>query len=742
MRIVHLDQHGIAPNTSEDYTAALAKILQDGSADTIFRFAPGRYDFHARNALTGQYNLSNTNEPTPQKLAMLLKNMRNVELDGGGAQFVFHGQMQPITCYGCEDLRLRGFSIDWDVPLTSEAQVIAAGEGWADIRVNTESPCWCEDETLLFDIEDEQPGRLCGLMEFDAASLEVRPQTGDHGGWVESISDAGDGTFRLHMCEGATVPLPGNYLVLRHNARRHAGLFFEGCKGVRCEDIALHGTGGLGMLFQFCDEIRCENVSCVPNTARGRHVASCHDDGLHFSNCRGQIAVERCKFHGLMDDPINVHGTSAPVTEILGPRSLRCRFAHRDSLGLALWARPGERLGVLSRAHMDTIATAKVKHFALLKEDEFLLELEEDLPAEVLSEAPLALENLSNTPDFDCRDNHFGSCRARGVLVSTPGRVRILDNTFASSGSAILIAGDANQWYESGAVRDVRIAGNTFTDSCLSSMYQFCEGVISICPEIPQPLAERPFHRNIRIENNTFHVSGVPVLYAFGVRSLRFSDNAIVKSDRFPAWHPRKERFETRCCTEVEIALRSAAELTDAQRAALYPIILREYNPAWPQWFAEEKAALERLLGPENILRITHIGSTAVPGLLAKPTIDILLEITEAADMNRLLATLPEPEYIPLRKEATPGKRITIIKGYLSTGFAECVFHIHMRRPGDWDEVVFRDYLRAHPDATAEYAALKRRLQPEFEHDRDGYTEAKGAFVRAAVEKARAEGGT
>ena len=130
------------------------------------------------------------------------------------------------------------------------------------------------------------------------------------------------------------------------------------------------------MLFQFCDEIRCENIQCVPNAARGRHVASCHDDGLHFSNCRGQITVERCKFHGLMDDPINLHGTSAPVTEILDPRSLRCRFAHRDSLGLALWARSGERLGILSRAHMDTIGTAIVKHFEVTREDEFLLELE------------------------------------------------------------------------------------------------------------------------------------------------------------------------------------------------------------------------------------------------------------------------------------------------------------------------------------------------------------------------------
>ena len=69
-------------------------------------------------------------------------------------------------------------------------------------------------------------------------------------------------------------------------------------------------------------------------------MVSCHDDGLHFSNCRGWITVESCAFHGLMDNPINVHGTSVPVTEILNSRLLRCRFTRPDSVGLGLWARP------------------------------------------------------------------------------------------------------------------------------------------------------------------------------------------------------------------------------------------------------------------------------------------------------------------------------------------------------------------------------------------------------------------
>ena len=187
--------------------------------------------------------------------------------------------------------------------------------------------------------------------------------------------------------------------------------------------------------------------------------------------------------------------------------------------------------------------------------------------------------------------------------------------------------------------------------------------------------------------------------------------------------------------------------LLDLRRAApedlarLFPIILSEYNSAWPQWFLDEKAALEQLLGPEHILRICHIGSTAVPGMTAKPTIDILLEIPESTDIEALIAVFPQPEYIALHPPdmPTPPPHLRIIKGYTPTGFAEKVYHIHVRYPGDHDELRFRDYLIADPEKAAEYAALKSRLRAQYTHDRDGYTSAKGEFVREVTEKARRE---
>lgn len=182
-------------------------------------------------------------------------------------------------------------------------------------------------------------------------------------------------------------------------------------------------------------------------------------------------------------------------------------------------------------------------------------------------------------------------------------------------------------------------------------------------------------------------------------------------------------------------------ETDEERRARIYPVILREYNPAWPQWFTEEKANLERMIGADNIAKINHIGSTSVPGLLAKPTVDILLEIHETTDVDKLITAMQSPEYICLNELAltmpTPPPHLMFLKGYLSDGFAEKVYHIHVRYHSDWDELIFRDYLIAHPKTAAEYAELKRRLFQAHEHDRDGYTEAKGTFVKGITEKAR-----
>lgn len=172
----------------------------------------------------------------------------------------------------------------------------------------------------------------------------------------------------------------------------------------------------------------------------------------------------------------------------------------------------------------------------------------------------------------------------------------------------------------------------------------------------------------------------------------------------------------------------------------LYPIILKEHNPNYPLWYDQEKQQILDILHDCKICRINHIGSTSVQGLLAKPTVDILLELTNDYDVNEIAKVLQRNEWILMQRN-DENRTLDLGKGYMPYGFAEKVYHLHVKPFGDWSELYFRDYLRQHSDIARQYEALKRSLKEQFEHDRDAYTDAKSGFILEQTQKARVEFG-
>lgn len=171
---------------------------------------------------------------------------------------------------------------------------------------------------------------------------------------------------------------------------------------------------------------------------------------------------------------------------------------------------------------------------------------------------------------------------------------------------------------------------------------------------------------------------------------------------------------------------------------ALFPIILKEHNPDYKVWYEEEKQQITSKVKPENLIRISHIGSTAVKGLTAKPIVDILLEIDGACGVSAIIKVLKTLGWRLMSQEDDPVK-LSFNKGYTPEGFADRVYHLHVRYFGNWSELYFRDFLIAHPDVAGEYERLKLKLWKLYEHDRDGYTEAKTDFVKRYSDMAKVE---
>jgi len=181
------------------------------------------------------------------------------------------------------------------------------------------------------------------------------------------------------------------------------------------------------------------------------------------------------------------------------------------------------------------------------------------------------------------------------------------------------------------------------------------------------------------------------------------------------------------------------SEITLEELWKLFPILLCEHNNLWKEWYLEEEKEIVNAVGKTNIERINHIGSTSVEGLVAKPTIDILLEIKKEADLKQLVKDMENIGYIFDPQKDKPAPHMMFMKGYTEEGFAQKVFHVHIRYLGVCDELYFRDYLRVHKDISDLYGNLKLDLKKEYEHNRDGYTKEKTEFVKKYTDLAKKE---
>lgn len=170
------------------------------------------------------------------------------------------------------------------------------------------------------------------------------------------------------------------------------------------------------------------------------------------------------------------------------------------------------------------------------------------------------------------------------------------------------------------------------------------------------------------------------------------------------------------------------------------PIAIVPYDDRWPERYAEEEARLVRSLPPDLVKRIAHIGSTAVPGLSAKPIIDVQVEVISLDRVRR--------EVVPIMKDLayefiwrpTMGEQAPFYAWFIKRNAqGQRTFHVHMVEPdqASVDRIIFRDELRAHPALASQYEALKQGLAAAHPADRAAYTLSKTPFIAEVLRRAR-----
>lgn len=562
-KIYDISDFGLRPDDRSNAAPVVRRALERIAAEcpdgesAVLRFPAGRYDFCEEGAAEREYYISNHDQPQPRRVGIAVEGFRALTIDGGGSEFVFHGRMLPVALVGCRDCVLRDFRIDFETPHIAQVRIVESDPQRGTLFEPAPWVRWSITPDSLFEHGGEGwRVRPAWGIAFDPTTRRIRYRTGDVGCPTRGARIEGDGQVRVPGWYDRRL-VPGTVLAMRGYGRPAPGIFLARDKRTLIEGVTVHYAEGMGLLAQLCEDITLDRFGVRLRGGDDPRYFTTQADATHFSGCRGRIVSRGGFYEGMMDDAINVHGTYLKVVGQTDERTVIGRYMHGQTWGFE-WGFEGDSVQFVRARTMDPEGVGRIVSIRPHDREqvagarEFAIRF--DRPVRLAEGEEYGIENLDWTPEVLFSGNTVRNNRARGALFSTPRRTVVEDNLFDHvSGTAILLCGDCNGWFETGACRQVEIRRNRFVNA-LTSLYQFTEAVISVCPVIPEPERQQGyFHGGIVIEENRFDTFDAPILYARSVERLVFRRNVIRQNDDFPPFHANRGRFTLERTTRVRI---------------------------------------------------------------------------------------------------------------------------------------------------------------------------------------------
>lgn len=569
-RVYDMSRLGLKANSRKNASPMIRKIIDkikgecEPEDSIVLRFSAGRYEFHEQGASQREYYISNHDQVNPKKVGLALEGFRHLVLDGQGAEFVFYGRMLPLSLIDSKNCTLKDFSIDFATPHIAQIKVVenTLEKGltfevapWVNYRVTKDS---------IFETYGEGwTARQNIGIAFEENTKRLVYKTSDLSYSTKGVTEITPRVLNAPRWKDARL-LPGTVIAMRTWYRPAPGIFFSHNVNTSLKNVKVHYAEGMGLLAQLCENITLDGFSVCLKGDRDPRYFTTQADATHFSGCKGMISSKNGLYEGMMDDAINVHGTYLKVMKRVDDRTLIGRYMHDQSWGFE-WGRPGDRVQFIRSSTMD-LTGEENKIVSICPSDqnglkgvrEFTISFEKPVDTAINGEVGFGIENLTWTPEVVFADNIVRNNRARGALFSTPQSVVVENNLFDhTSGTAILLCGDCNGWFETGACRKVVIRKNRFINA-LTNQFQFTNAVISIYPEIPDLKGQKTFFHGgkeggIIIEENMFETFDAPILYAKSVDGLIFRRNVIRKNTDYKPFHWNKDRFLLERVTNVKI---------------------------------------------------------------------------------------------------------------------------------------------------------------------------------------------
>ncbi|WP_405996910.1 DUF1349 domain-containing protein [Streptomyces sp. NBC_00829] len=554
-RVVDVTRFGADPTGKKDSAAAVAKAVRwakEVKGPVRVVFPRGTYQMYPERAESRELYLSNTvgadQRYRDKRIGILVEDMRDVTIDGGGSHLQFHGLMTAFAAIRSQNVRIRNFSFDVTAPKVVDATVsetgVSGGRGYRVLSIPPGNGFTVANNQVTW-LGEKSPATgqpyWSGVngMRYTQIHDPAVKRTWRGGNPlftnVASMTDLGGNKLRIEYSTGTAPADRGLVYQMRETTRDTASAFFWESKGVTVQHLKARYLHGFGFLGQMSENITIRGNEFRTDPASGRSTAG-FADFVQMSGVKGTVSIKDNVFDGAHDDAINIHGTYVEVTGRPADKALTLAYKHSETAGFPQF-HPGDSVEIVDKRTMVAVpgVAAKVesvdgpsgqdhnKPLTTMK-----VTFDTAIPPSVTA-GNFVVENTTYTPRVDIRGNTFRDIPTRGVLVTSRKPVVVRDNVFDGMQMAsIFISSDAYQWYESGPVRDVLISENTFVRPA--------SPVILVEPTNQVLDASEPVHRNIRIQDNDFRIGDVRLLEAKSVGGITFKRNDVFRLDRNTAF--------------------------------------------------------------------------------------------------------------------------------------------------------------------------------------------------------------
>lgn len=539
MRKISVKEYGILPEDKKENTWNLRKMLQSvGNENLEIVFEKGVYHFYPDYAVEKLLYISNHDEDTIKKIAFDLSKMKNIHIRGEETQFLFHTDIIPFHIDQSRNITVEGIDVDYERTGYSEGTIIEVTDHKLVLEIDRASyPYKVIHNKVFFEEETGLSELYCGCLEIDRernAPVYLghdisfnKPYPSSYGAVFREV---GDNLLEIELMGDQCflkTSRRGNRLILRHHWRTHPCFYITGSQEISLKNINIYHCTGMAVIVQFTENISIEHVNVRIHPKKQRCFTATAD-GFHFVYAKGMIHIKDCLLENQLDDPVNIHGIYGRIHKVLSKQEILVELVEGMQKGVKI-GKSGDLFAVIDNRTMLEKSRGEIRELEMLNKDFMYIAFKQD--SEYLHKG-FVVENKSYVPNVLIEGCTFRNNRARGLLLTSAGKVIVRNNYFSTPGAAILIEGDSNYWFESGATNHIQIEHNEFTDCAY--VPDWGRAPIQVSPSAKILEDGKRYHQCLEIRDNIFRCFDKRLVWASNLKTLIFKNNMIKKTNTFP----------------------------------------------------------------------------------------------------------------------------------------------------------------------------------------------------------------